>query len=67
MGAITPVLSTLGSLAGAVSTTRSAVQTLRGAGRGWGDPQDDLRRRQAQELDQLKARQTLEESQAAQD
>lgn len=67
MGAITPVLTTLGSLAGAVTATRSAVQTLRGAGRGWGDPQDALRRQQAQDLSQLKARQALEERQAAQE
>lgn len=70
MGAITPVLSTLGSLAGAVSTTRSAIQTLRGAGKGWGDSdaaaRRDLARDQTLTLEQLRARQALEENQSAQ-
>lgn len=70
MGAITPVLTTLGSLAGTVSATRSAVQTLRGAGQGWGDSNADsrkaLEREQSLALEQLQQTQTLREQQAQQ-
>lgn len=71
MGAITPVLNTLGSVAGTISATRSAVQTLRGAGHGWSDSdaaaKKDQRREQDLAMAQLKARQALDEEQAAQD
>lgn len=69
MGAITPVLSTIGSLAGTIGATRSAVQTLRGAADGWGDSTAAARkalvREQELALAQLKARQALDENHSA--
>lgn len=71
MGAIAPVLSTLATAAGAVTTAKSAVETLSQAGRGWGDSRSaDLRAlkaRQDLELSQLSERQRLGEAQAAED
>lgn len=71
MGDITPVLSTLGSIAGTIDATRSAVQSLRGAADGWGDSNAAARKQLAKEqalaMEQLKARQSLDEQQSAAD
>ncbi len=68
MGTITPVLSTLSTLAGAVTTAKSAVQTLRNAGSGWGDSsasdEKALRAQQDLAMKQLLAQQKLSEAQA---
>lgn len=68
MGAIMPVLSTLATVAGAVTTAKGAVQTLRNAGHGWGDSasaeQRALRAQHEQTLSQLKAQQKLSQTQA---
>lgn len=68
MGAITPVLSTLATAAKVVTTTRSAVQSLRDAGKGWGDSdaaeEKALRAQQDLAMRQLRDQQRLSEAQA---